>query len=1030
MRLKQVLAAVLTLLCATAFSQKQVPVGSLPRKCATMDVLKNMLRENPALADQWKEEGARLLQEYSKNAASRQTFESGTIVVPIVMHIVTDNPNDISDRDVLDQVEQLNIDYAGKNVDTAFLTPEFKALFAGTHIRFVMARRAQDGSFTTGIERKATTLSFNQNIYANIKHASSGGLDAWDVTTYFNIWVGNFSDGLLGISTFPFMTPANEQGVVLNNIGFGLNPCHVDPSYNLGRTLVHETGHYFYLFHTWGDDQDESNTCSGVDFDEEDGYPLPSSCTDDTPNQSVSSSGFLAGYVTDACSPAKPGINYQNYMDYTNDVSYGMFTTGQVCRMHNALELYRSYLKTTLGGTPVASLTDAYLVSMQPGGSACGVTPSVYANTPLVTQLRNSGNTMLSSISFNVRYDGAAAGTIAWTGKLLPGHDTLVNLGPITAAQGAHTITVYTTGANGGSDGYAANDTLTKQVTVVPTAIAAPFTESFEGSTYPPAGWTISNPDKSVFTWVKNSSVGYTGTHSAYVLNYQDSLVGQWDDLITPPIDFGDADSATLSFRLSYQALTQHFYDGLDIWVSTDGGATWLPAYRKAAPDLSTVTGTTTHSFVPSGTAQWRLETVNLQPFLVKGQKMLILFRNIAGYGNNLYIDDINVTKHSQTPNDAAVKFITVPAFTCTGSTVNASAKLMNNGINALTSVTINYTLDKGTVASINWTGNLAAGDTTTVALPAISTSIGQHNLLVYSSHPNNSTDPVTANDTARQTFAITGTATAPLLESFESNTFPPAGWGIGNPDLSTTWQQVQKANAITSAQDIYAAYINNFNYSGSGNIDELRSPQIQYGTVDSVFLTFDVAAAHTTLPAQYAVDTLQVYLTSDCGNTLQLVYQKYGADLQTTTAPAGGAAFVPANSAAYRKDSVNLTGLVPLTNGSFQVVFRSVSNNRNNIYIDSVHVYTKVLPALLKEQGYLIYPNPFTSSFAVQHYHNPTNLRVIQMFDAIGRRVYAAQYDGNASSYITVYPGNLAHGVYFVNLVYTDHKVTVRVVK
>ncbi|RFM28014.1 T9SS-dependent choice-of-anchor J family protein [Deminuibacter soli] len=1030
MPFKQVLAAVLTLLSVQIFAQKQPSANHITRRCATMEVMQNMLRNNPDLKNQWKAESERLLEQYRNSPASRETFPTGTIVVPIVVHIITNNPASISDRDVLDQIEILNTDYAGANIDTSFLTPEFKARFGRTHIRFVMARRTPAGALTNGIERKTTSATFTSNTSNAVKHVAQGGLDAWDVNNYFNIWVANFTDGLLGISTFPYMTPASEQGVVINNIGFGINPCHVDPRFNLGRTLVHETGHYFYLYHVWGDDQLESNTCSESDFTTETGADLPAACTDDTPNQGVSSSGFLAGYVIDNCSTAKPGINYQNYMDYTNDVSYGMFTANQVCRMHAALDLYRSSLKASAAASAPGTFTDAYLVALQPGGSACGVVPVVAKNTNVITQLRNAGNTTLTSVNFTVQYDGSTATTVGWSGKLAPGHDTLVNLGPITAAQGAHTLTVFTTTPNGGADGYVLNDTIVKQITVAQTAIAAPFTESFEGTSFPPQGWTVSNPDNSAFTWVRASGAGATGTKSAVVQNYVDSLDGEWDDLITPPIDFGVANAATLTFQVAYRQLNQNGYvDGLDIWVSGDGGLTYQPAYRKSSPDLSTVAGTTPNSFVPTAT-QWRKETVDLTPFLVQGQKMQILFRNIAGWGNNLYIDDIQVTKNSQTQYDIAIKTLSAPPFTCTGTSITPAVTLFNNGTATLTSATLHYAVDNATATAVPWQGNLAPNDSIAVSLQGVSGSLGQHTLLVYTTSPNGNADQLTSNDTASQGFAITGLVNAPVYESFES-TVPPAGWGIYNPDNSITWAQTTKTNGNNASQDSHAAYMNNFAYTGSGNIDELRSPTVQYGTVDSVFVVFDVAAAHTPIISVLPGDTLQVFITSDCGNTLQKVYEKYGTTLQTAgSTPAGGAVFVPSQASQYRRDSINLTSIVPLSGGSFQVVFRNVSNGRNNIYIDSVQIYTKSLPAKLKEQGYLIYPNPFQTWFAVQHLKAPTNLQGIEVFDAAGRRIYSSRYSSNAPSYITVNLGNVPHGMYFVQLVYLDHKVTERVLR
>ena len=59
------------------------------------------------------------------------------------------------------------------------------------------------------------------------------------------------------------------------------------------------------------------------------------------------------------------------------------------------------------------------------------------------------------------------------------------------------------------------------------------------------------------------------------------------------------------------------------------------------------------------------------------------------------------------------------------------------------------------------------------------------------------------------------------------------------------------------------------------GRIDELYSPQVTYAGVDSVTLSFDVAAAATTDGSP--TDTLEVLITKDCGNTFTSVYKKWG---------------------------------------------------------------------------------------------------------------------------------------------------------
>lgn len=852
-------------------------------------------------------------------------------------------------------------------------------------------------------------------------------MDAWDVGRYYNVWVTQFSDGVLGVSTFPYMTPANEQGTVINHRAFGSNPAYVDAQFNLGRTLVHETGHFFYLYHIWGDD---NGACSGNDFSTQAGYTLPAACTDDTPNQGNSSSGFLGGTITDNCAAVSPGINYQNYMDYTNDVSYGMFTQSQVCRMEAAMTLYRSALAASDADIPPSGINDLCLAAFTPGGKTGGIIPAVCSNSTVKALLRNLGSTTVTSAIFSLQYDGGAISTVNWTGSLSPGADASIELGVVPATAGSHSLKIYTTAPNGSTDQYTNNDTLVRRFYIVGTTVTAPFTEDFESGSFPANGWYLSNPDNSV-TWTRTTAAAYTGSASASFVNYSTSAAkGQWDDLVSPPISFSsDADSAKLAFRVAYRALNStSFADGLEVWVSGGCGTDFVPVYRKSASNLSTVAGSANSSFTPTAT-QWRKDSIDLTPYIKQGQNMLVLFRNINGTGNNTYLDDIRFSQTNRSVADASVAAISLETLVCSGSTIHPVVTIKNNSSVSLATATIQYKIDAtGNTGSINWTGNLATGATATVSLPAQNSTVGQHQLIAWTTLPNGLPDEKPANDTARAVFTVFGNIDAPFTESFEQTVFPPAGWGINNPDNSNTWLRTRKATTLLQTTDTAATVMTNYSYNPGNIIDDLMTPVIHYNNVDSVFLLFDVAAMYNTSFSTF--DALEVLLTTDCSASTQSIYKKEGAALGTVNGNTT-TAFTPAAIAQYRRDSINLTTLLPAGSGSFQLIFRNTSNGRNNIYLDNINVKTKVLPVALKEKGYLVYPNPTRGSFIIQHYLQPANLTGIMVIDLSGRVLYRESYlSGQAPAYKTINISHYASGMYLVRLLYTDHTVVERIIK
>ncbi|MFK5088299.1 hypothetical protein ACI4A4_27595, partial [Klebsiella pneumoniae] len=81
------------------------------------------------------------------------------------------------------------------------------------------------------------------------------------------------------------------------------------------------------------------------------------------------------------------------------------------------------------------------------------------------------------------------------------------------------------------------------------------------------------------------------------------------------------------------------YSDSLVVLISTDCGSTFSRIYAKGGGTLSTA-GSGANNFVPTA-GQWRTETIDLAAYI--GQSVIIDFQNINGYGNKLYIDNVNV---------------------------------------------------------------------------------------------------------------------------------------------------------------------------------------------------------------------------------------------------------------------------------------------------------------------------------------------------------------------------------------------------
>ncbi|MFI5009320.1 MAG: zinc metalloprotease [Solirubrobacterales bacterium] len=234
------------------------------------------------------------------------------------MHVVYQAAEEnISDAQVHSQIDALNRDYNAENGDKANVPADWAALVSDPKIQFALATEDPGGAPSTGITRTQTAAtSFSPD--DGVKSAATDGVDPWPTDSYMNIWVCNLGEGLLGYAQFPG-GPALRDGVVILYTAFGTEGTATAP-YNMGRTATHEVGHFFNLRHIWGD----RNDCTGNDF-----------VADTPPAQQANFGKPKFPHVT--CDNGPDGDMFMNYMDYVDDDTMVMFSTGQVARMSATL---------------------------------------------------------------------------------------------------------------------------------------------------------------------------------------------------------------------------------------------------------------------------------------------------------------------------------------------------------------------------------------------------------------------------------------------------------------------------------------------------------------------------------------------------------------------------------------------------------------------------------------------------------------------------------------------------------------------
>ncbi len=422
------------------------------QQCAHTEIHDRLMTENTQYrAEQEAQEQSieTLVQQYKSGLIPKS---AAIYTIPVVVHIIHDGDaygtgSNITDEQIYSAINALNQDYrkmAGTLGDGDG---------ADIEVEFCLAQRDPDGNASTGINR-VNGCSVTDYCAEGITAGNGQGaneievknLSRWPNQQYYNIWIvteienNNGGSGIQGYAYFP--TTSIKDGTVCLYNAFGTEGA-LKSYTNRNRTLTHELGHAFRLYHTF-----EGGSCSESNCDEQGDRVC------DTPPTTLNSN---CNY------PACGGTQQvENYMDYTSQTCKNMFTEGQKLRMRAAIENSRSNLIISNGCQPVSTtLADAAITEItSPTGNLCSnlVQP--------VISLTNVGSTNLNNATIQYRTSGAWQ-NYSWTGLLGQNQSTIIQLPDYNGGWGLQTLEVKSTLPNGNSDSNNSNDSSTLEYNAV-----------------------------------------------------------------------------------------------------------------------------------------------------------------------------------------------------------------------------------------------------------------------------------------------------------------------------------------------------------------------------------------------------------------------------------------------------------------------------------------------------------------------------------------------------------------------------------
>jgi len=377
----------ITLLCmclffgALSFAQKQQQ-----RSCLSMENLEYRKKLDPTLQQRMDAIETNFQKRLSEKGNYQSRVDGDVITIPVVVHVIYSNNNEnISDAQIISQIDVLNEDFRRTNSDADNTWSQA----ADTEIEFALATVGPDGSATTGITRKSSSVT-EWGTNDNMKRSSSGGVDPWDTSEYLNMWVCNIGDGLLGYAQFPGGS-ASTDGVVMGPNYFGSSDkgsgFYLSAPFDKGRTTTHEVGHFLDA---------ENYGCA-------------------TGHTSCGSLDMV-----------------ENYMDYSDDSCMNLFTEGQTTRMRTILEAG--------GSRRSLALSDKFGVGVEPtctdgiqNGDETGVDCGGSSCEPCVVTCESEGG-----FTLNITFDNYPEET-SWA--LTSGNTTIASESYTTSNADGSTVT-------------------------------------------------------------------------------------------------------------------------------------------------------------------------------------------------------------------------------------------------------------------------------------------------------------------------------------------------------------------------------------------------------------------------------------------------------------------------------------------------------------------------------------------------------------------------------------------------------------
>jgi hypothetical protein len=303
---------------------------------------------------------------------------------------------------------------------------------------------------------------------------------------------------------------------------------------------------------------------------------------------------------------------------------------------------------------------------------------------------------------------------------------------------------------------------------------------------------------------------------------------------------------------------------------------------------------------------------------------------------------------------------------------ITPSIEFTNNDSEVtVTEVIAEYAIDDGTPVQQTFTGSLSTGQSTDITFPASTlnggTSVVSGQIVSVNGSQNwASPSAISIADETYNKLNTTG-VDAPISEGMENAIFAPGS--VFSRDLTTAFFDVvasipENRFGILDGPSANVGAVGGF--SNSNRSIYVSFYNIQSGTMNLVMHKANLGTgsqlsfSHAYRQYQAENDRLEVFVSTDCGNTWTSVFNKAGTALATL--PPAAALYVPASAEDWATNPIDLSAYDSMDDVIIR--FQATSAYGNNLFLDDIALNTTLsINDISAINAVKVYPNP-TSDF------------------------------------------------------------------